>query len=304
MGSSNFISFSTNIEHPSNQYVSSSLMDSSQSPLIYETTDLKETRLRYFATDLREFTRNTRQANDADPKDRAIEDIYQIGNQHRLFIDYRPENLNEVGSTHRAHSSYFLPKTFYGKLYIDEVLICTGHGTNKRLCKRNCFQQALERFLNEDLYVKSITGRSGQQFYELANKSPQFNEMTMSNQMDMSINSSKTMTETIKFVEAHDKSTIAGQTARQQNQAQFSQYWGRGVPFREPERMERQSVPPPPPVPHQPARTETSTFIEAASTTTKSVSVRPISPMKKVKCFGICSAENFKSDETIHTKST
>jgi hypothetical protein len=249
--------------------------------MLYESADTKLIRLRTFADQLKQSIEAAQTRTGNDENDHAIEHIYQIGTQQRLFIDYRPDDLINPLSSHPTHGNSFLTQTFRGKVYIDEVYICSGQGTNKKFCKRNCFQQALNCFLFENFDVKLFLNKDGREQYELITKISNENQeefMIQDNQNTdtFSIPSNHPMANTkMNFVHAKDTSTIAGRTARQQSklEQQYWQQWGRGVPLlTKPRRMQRTSSPPPP-VPHQKINENPTTAIEAVSTTPASVAV-------------------------------
>ncbi|CAF1316597.1 unnamed protein product, partial [Rotaria sordida] len=287
--SSNFVSFSSSIpSHPlppasapppiiSSEQVQQSTIDPKS--MLYESTETKFIRLRTFANQLKQSIEAAQNRTGNDENDNAIEQIYQIGNQQRLFIDYRPDDSTNQLNSHGTYATSFLTQTFHGKLYIDEVYICSGQGTNKRLCKRNCFQQALNRFLYENFDVKLFLNKDGREQYELIKidlneYQDEFNIDDNQDKESFIIPSNHPMANTkMNFVHARDTTTIAGRTARQQSklEQQYWQQWGRGTPyFTKPRRIQR-SLSPPPPVPHQTINENTTAVIEAVSTTPASV---------------------------------
>ncbi|CAF2068217.1 unnamed protein product [Rotaria magnacalcarata] len=247
---------------------------------LYESAETKLIRLRTFANQLKQFVEAAQNRTNSDENDRAIEDIYQIGNQQRLFIDYRPDDSINQLSSHGTHATSFLTQTFRGKLYIDEVYITVGQGTNKKFCKRNCFQQALNRFLNESFDVKLSLNKDGREQYELikiTSNEDQEDFGTYDDDEDkesFTIPSNHPMSNTkMNFVHARDTTTIAGRTARQQSKLEqhYWQQWGRGSPFfAKPKRIHR-PLSPPPPVPHQTINNNTIATVEAVATTPSSV---------------------------------
>ena len=283
--SSNFVSFSSSIPtHPPPNVSSEQNKISTVDPksILFESTGTKLARLRAFANQLKQSIEAARDRTGNDENDHAIEHIYQVGNQQRLFIDYRPEDtLNHLNS-HAAHSVSFLTQTFRGKLYIDEVYISTGQGTNKKLCKRHCFQQALDRFLIENFDVKLSFNQDGQERYELIKVNIYENQEEFGVEDDSSkeifpIPLNHPMANTkMNFVHARDTSTIAGRTARQQSklEQQYWQQWGQGMPYFPKSKRSQRSLSPPPPVPHQKVDENTTSVIEAISTTPASVAVR------------------------------
>ncbi|CAF2329169.1 unnamed protein product [Rotaria sp. Silwood2] len=285
--SSNFVSFSSSIpSHPppppqppsiSSEQVQHSSIDPKS--ILYESTETKLIRLRTFSNQLKQSIEEAQNRTGNDENDHAIEHIYQVGNQQRLFIDYRPDDLLNQSSSHGTHATSFLTQTFRGKLYIDEVYICFGQGTNKKLCKRNCFQQALNRFLFESFDVKLFLNKDGREQYELIKielneHQEEFNMEDNQDKESFIIPSNHPMANTkMNFVHARDTTTIAGRTARQQSklEQQYWQQWGRGTPlFTKPRRIQR-TLSPPPPVPHQQVNENTTAVIEAVSTTPASV---------------------------------
>ncbi|CAF4088649.1 unnamed protein product, partial [Rotaria magnacalcarata] len=247
---------------------------------LYESAETKLIRLRTFANQLKQFVEAAQNRTNSDENDRAIEDVYQIGNQQRLFIDYRPDDSINQLSSHGTHATSFLTQTFRGKLYIDEVYITVGQGTNKKFCKRNCFQQALNRFLNESFDVKLSLNKDGREQYELikiTSNEDQEDFGTYDDDEDkesFTIPSNHPMSNTkMNFVHARDTTTIAGRTARQQSKLEqhYWQQWGRGSPFfAKPKRIHR-PLSPPPPVPHQTINNNTIATVEAVATTPSSV---------------------------------
>ncbi len=276
---SNFISFSSSTPSrpppiiPAQQIKPPTIDPKS---ILYESAETKLTRLQAFANQLKQSIEAAQNRTGNDENDHAIEQIYQVGNQQRLFIDYRPDELTDQLNAHTTHANSFLTKTFRGKLYIDEVYICPGEGTNKKLCKRHCFQQALNRFLYENFDVNLFLNKDGREQYELIRKISNENQEEFGDQDKESflIPSNHPMANTkMNFVHARDTSTIAGRTARQQSklEQQYWLQWGRGMPLK-PRRTQR-SLSPPPPVRHQTADESSTTVIEAVSTTSASVAV-------------------------------
>jgi hypothetical protein len=282
---SNFISFSSSTpSRPpppilSAQQIKPSPIDPKS--ILYESAETKLTRLQTFANQLKQSIEAAQNRTGNDENDHAIEQIYQVGNQQRLFIDYRPDELTDQLNTHTTHANSFLTKTFRGKLYIDEVYICPGEGTNKKLCKRNCFQQALNRFLYENFDVNLFLNKDGREQYELIRKIYNENQEEFAAQDNQDkesflIPSDHPMANTkMNFVHARDTSTIAGRTARQQSklEQQYWLQWGRGMPLSLKPRRTQRSLSPPPPVRHQTAGESVTTVIEAVSTTSASVAV-------------------------------
>ncbi|CAF0792321.1 unnamed protein product [Adineta steineri] len=284
---SNFVSFSSSVTsepQPPQSTVSYSQQNKSSNidpkTRLYETTETKLARLQTFTTQLKQSIQLAQNRTGNDENDHAIEHIYQIGTQQRLFIDYRPDELTDQLNSHGTLANSFLTKLFRGKLYIDDIYICSGEGTNKKLCKRNCFQQALNRLLYENFDVNLSINKDGREQYQLKTK------ISNENQEDFSIadNQDKELfpiplnhpmaNTKMNFVHARDTLTIAGRTARQQNklEQQYWQQWGRGTPFSVKPRRSQRSLSPPPPVPHQKLNeTTTTTTIEALSTTPASV---------------------------------
>ncbi|CAF3336866.1 unnamed protein product [Rotaria sp. Silwood1] len=288
--SSNFVSFSSSIPShlpPAVSLPQTPSISSEQAQhatidpksILYESAETKLIRLRTFADQLKQSIEAAQNRTGNDENDHAIEHIYQIGNQQRLFIDYRPDDLSNQLSSHGTHATSFLTQTFRGKLYIDEVYICSGQGTNKKLCKRYCFQQALNRFVYENFDVKLILNKDGREQYELIKRelNEHQDEFNMDDNQDKEsfiIPSNHPMANTkMNFVHARDTTTIAGRTARQQSklEQQYWQQWGRGMPvFTKPRRIQR-TLSPPPPVPHQTTNENTTAVIEAVATTPASV---------------------------------
>ena len=265
---------------------------------LFESAESKYTRLRTFANHLKHAIEEAQHRTGNEENDHAIEYIYQIGTQQRLFVDYRPDDLANQSHSYTAHTKSFETQTFFGQLHVDEVHICSGQGTNKKLCKRHCFQQALDLFLNEDFDVKVSSNNDRRHQYELIQKQPSHRPTDFDGDEHQdtgvfSIPSTHPMANTkINFVHALDTSTMAGRTARQQSQLE-RQYWqqcGRGVPrtFR-PTRIHR-SISPPPPVPHQSIPEPPTTVIEAVSTTPASVAVRPRSCSSPVRILVLLQA--------------
>lgn len=249
--------------------------------MLYESSETKLGRLRSFADYLKQAIQAAQTRTGSNENDHAIEHIYQIGNQQRLFIDYRPDETTSVSNSHGTHASSFLTQTFCGKLYIDEVYICSGQGANKKLCKRHCFQQALNRFLYENFDIKVFFNKDGREQYELVKLNINENQSGFDIEINQdkesfTIPSSHPMANTkMNFVHARDTSTIAGRIARQQNrlEQQYWQQWGRDAPvFTKPKRIQR-VLSPPPPVPHQSVNKNAAVVVEAVSTTPASVAV-------------------------------
>lgn len=249
--------------------------------MLYESAETKLIRLREFANQLKRLVETTQIRPSNNENDNAIERIYQIGNQQRLFIDYRPDDLTNQSTSHGTHPTSFLTQTFHGKLYIDEVYICSGQGTNKKFCKRNCFQRALNQLLYETFDVKLSLNHDGREQYELikiiSNESQEeFGTESNHNKECFTIPSNHPMANTkMNFVHARDTTTIAARTAREQSKLE-QQYWqqfGRGIPVHmKPKRFQR-PLSPPPPVPHQTINENPTTIIEAVATTPASVAV-------------------------------
>jgi hypothetical protein len=249
--------------------------------ILHDSAETKLNRLKIFANQLKESIEAAQSRTGNDENDHAIEHIYQVGNQQRLFIDYRPDELTNQLNSHGTHANSFLPQTFRGKLYIDEVYICSGQGTNKKLCKRNCFQQALNRFLCENFDVKLFLNKDGREQYELITKmsnedQEEFNIQDNQDKESFFVPSDHPMANTkMNFVHARDTSTIAQRIAREQNklEQQYWQQWGRGKPLLLKSRRIQRSLSPPPPVPHQTTNENTIIVIEGGATTQANVSV-------------------------------
>ncbi len=263
---------------PSSQIKSTTIDPKS---ILCESTETKLNRLQTFANHLKNSIETAQIRTGNDENDHAIEHIYQVGNQQRLFIDYRPDESTNQSNFHGAHANAFLTQTFRGKLYVDEVYICFGQGTNKKLCKRHCFQQALNRFLNENFDVKLFLNKDGREQYEMITKLSQENpdESNLEDNQDkdsFSIPADHPMANTkMNFVHARDTSTMAQRIAREQNklERQYWQQWGRGTPLSAKLRRGQRSLSPPPPVPHQTTDENTTAVIEAGPTTQSYVSV-------------------------------
>lgn len=289
---SNFISFSSPIpSHPpvstppppplmsSTPQIKPSIIDPKS--MLYDSAETKLNRLQLFANHLKQSIEAAQNRTGSDENDHAIEHIYQIGNQQRLFVDYRPDETTNLSNTYGTHATSFLTQTFRGKLYIDEVYICSGQGTNKKLCKRHCFQQGLNRFLYENFDVKLFLNKDGREQYEIITRisNENQNEFNIEDNQDkdsFSIPSDHPMANTkMNFVHARDTSTIAQRVAREQNklEKQYWQQWGRGRPLLTKSRYMQRSLSPPPPVPHQTTNENTTTVIEAGPTTQTYVSV-------------------------------
>jgi len=280
---SNFISFSSSTpSRPPPPIISVQLIKPSTidpKSMLYDSAETKSSRLQTFANLLKQSIASAQIRTGNDENDHAIEHIYQIGNQQRLFIDYRPDELTNQLNSYGTQATSFLTQTFRGKLYIDEVYICSGQGTNKKLCKRYCFQQALNRFLYENFDVNLFLNKDGREQYELIRKisnenQEEFGAQDNQDKESFLIPSNHPMANTkMNFVHARDTSTIAGRTARQQSklEQQYWLQWGRGMPLK-PRRTQR-SLSPPPPVRHQTADESATTVIEAVSTTSASVAV-------------------------------
>lgn len=244
--------------------------------MLCDSAASKYVRLRTFANQLRQMVQSAQNRSGNDENDHAIEYIYQVGTQQHLFVDYRPENLPEAGHLHGKSSNAFLPQTFYGKLHIDDVYICAGNGSNKKSCKRHCFQQALNLFLSDDFEVNSAAVKDGRPQYELKQKMNQSQQQMEEDYESFGVPTSNPMEKSkINFVHARDTSTIATRIAKQQSQLE-KQYWQRfGVniaPLTGPRRVPR-SFSPPPPVPHQTVDLSTPATIEGLPTTPASVAV-------------------------------
>jgi hypothetical protein len=285
---SNFVSFSSSVSsHPPSppppitpsQQIKPLTIDPKS--MLYDSAETKSSRLQTFANLLKQSISSAQIRTGNDENDHAIEHIYQIGNQQRLFIDYRPDELTNQLNSYGTHATSFLTQTFRGKLYIDEVYICSGQGTNKKLCKRYCFQQALNRFLYENFDVKLFLNKDGREQYELITKISNENqeEFHLQDNQDKEsffIPSDHPMANTkMNFVHARDTSTIAQRVAREQNKLEqrYWQQWGRGMPISTKSRRIQRSLSPPPPVPHQTTNENITTVIEAGPTTSAYVSV-------------------------------
>ena len=246
---------------------------------LYESVETKLQRLQAFASHLKSSMETAQNRTGNDENDHAIEHIYQVGNQQRLFVDYRPDESTSLSNSRGTLATSFLTQTFRGKLYIDEVYVCSGQGTNKKLCKRNCFQQALDRFFNEDFDVKLSSNKDGRDQYELITKMSQDNldlSEVQDNHETFSIPSSHPMANTkMNFVHARDTSTMAQRVAREQSrlERQYWQQWGRGMHMSTNFRRGQRSLSPPPPVPHQTNGENRTAVIEAGPTTQTYVSV-------------------------------
>lgn len=247
--------------------------------ILSESVETRLQRLQAFANYLKGSLETAHNRTGNDENDHAIEHIYQVGNQQRLFVDYRPEESTSSSNSRGTLANSFLTQTFRGKLYIDDVYICSGQGTNKKLCKRNCFQQALDRFFNEDFDVKLFSNKDGREQYELVAKmsqeDPDVSEV-LNNHETFSVPSSHPMANTkMNFVHARDTSTMAQRIAREQNrlERQYWQQWGRGMPMSNNFRRGHRPLSPPPPVPHQTNGENPTTVIEAGPTTQTYVSV-------------------------------
>ncbi|CAF1233690.1 unnamed protein product, partial [Didymodactylos carnosus] len=145
--------------------------------------------------------------------DTMIDYIYKIGNKHRLFIDYRPDITVQTVSTHT-----FTTLISRGKLYIDEVYICSGQGPNKKQCKQVCFLRAHDYLVNHDYEVRSsMNDKDKKVQYDLIVK-----DLNEFDENESCI--SRTMIPQMCFVEAKDTSTIAENTFRQQVTTE-QQYW-------------------------------------------------------------------------------
>ena len=256
---------------------SSEKSTSNSTSILYETTETKYVRLQSFIDRLRQAIEATQNRIGREDNDRIIEDIYEVGTQQRLFIDYRPEAPMDGSSSKKSSTGGLFSQTFYGKLYIDEIYICSGHGTSKKLCKRFCFQQAMNRLLSEDIDVKCTMTKDGRQQYELGTKqnaktTDEYHESSLMIVDDVQNSVSKTQ---VNFVPARDTTTIAGRTAKQQNQLE-RQYWqryGRGIPMANTVRRYQRSFSPPPPILHQQTDPFAHAVLESASTTAASVTV-------------------------------
>ena len=278
----NFISFSSSVTSkvpsvPPPAPITTMTIDPKST--LCESVENKSVRLRTFANQLRQTIETVQTRTGNSDNDHAIEHIYQVGTQQRLFVDYRPDSTTETTHSHGKPTNAFLTQTFYGKLYIDDVYICSGQGTNKKFCKRNCFQEALNLFLTNDFEVKSTPTKEGRQQHELVSKVPSVQKPEKMEQdlETFGVPTNHPMNNTkMQFVQARDTSTIAGRTARQQSQLEH-QYWQRFgydiAPLTRPKRVQR-SFSPPPPVPHQqPMNPSGSATIEALSTTPARVAV-------------------------------
>ncbi len=281
---SNFVSFSSHTpSHPPPITPSQQIKPPTIDPksMLHDSDETKLNRLQIFANQLKQSIEAAQNRTGNDENDHAIEHIYQAGNQQRLFVDYRPDELANQLNSHGTHLHSFLPQTFRGKLYIDEVYICFGQGTNKKLCKRHCFQQALNRFLSENFDVKLFLNKDGREQYELITKisnenQEEFNIQDNQDKESFFVPSDHPMANTkMNFVHARDTSTIAQRIAREQNklEQQYWQQWGRGKPLLLKSRRIQRSLSPPPPVPHQTTNENTITVIEGGATTQANVSV-------------------------------
>lgn len=250
--------------------------------ILYEPPEAKLNRLQTFANYLKQSIESAQTRTGNNENDHAIEHIYQVGNQQRLFIDYRPDESTNLVNSYGTHANSFVTQTFRGKLYVDEVYVCQGQGTNKKLCKKHCFQQGLNRFLNENFDVKLFMNKEGREQYEMITKilNETEDESNMEDNQDKDsfiIPSDHPMANTkMNFVHARDTSTMAQRIAREQSKLehQYWQQWGRGKPFITKSRHMQRSLSPPPPVPHQTINNNnTIAIIEAGPTTQTYVSV-------------------------------
>jgi hypothetical protein len=274
---SNFVSFSSSIV---NNYSQPSSLDPKS--MLYESVETKYIRLRTFANCLKQSISTAQNRSNSNENDHAIEHIYQVGTQQRLFVDYRPDMSTDSSSFHAARSKAFTTQTFHGQLHIDDVFICTGQGSNKKICKRHCFQQALNYFLNDNFEIQLVSAQNGQQQYQLAKRisheyKTECHEHDRQERQSFSARAQHPATYTgMNFVHARDTSTMAGRTARQQNQLeqQYWQQWRPNVPFQSIPRRTQRSYSPPPPVPHQAMPNDYNTpFMNASSAGPVSVGV-------------------------------
>ena len=280
----NFVSFSSPAPLPTASAPSPQIPSAPLNPksILYDSAETRYVRLRTFANQLKHSIESAKSRTGSDESDHAIEHIYQVATQQHLFVDYRPDNSMDPSQTHPTPTNAFLTQTFYGKLYIDEVYVSSGQGTNKKFCKRHCFQQALDRLLAGTFEVTSVANKDGRQRYELTESIPQedlpaFDPNGSRDRDSFSVPAHHPMANTkMNFVQARDTSTIAGRIAWQQNKLE-QQYWqqlGQRVPsIAKPRRMPR-SFSPPPPIPHQTTPQSAMNTIEAVSTTPASVAVR------------------------------
>jgi hypothetical protein len=249
--------------------------------ILYESAETKLNRLQAFINQLKQSIEAAQNRTGNNENDHAIEHIYQVGNQQRLFVDYRPDESTNQLNSYGTHGNSFVTQTFRGKLYIDEVYICSGQGTNKKFCKRNCFQQALNRFLNENFDVKLFLNKDGREQYELIQKisnenQDEFNIEDNQDKDSFVIPADHPMANTkMNFVHARDTLTMAQRIAREQNklEQQYWQQWGRGRPLSTKSRHIHRPSSPPPPVPHQTTNENITAVIEAGPTTQSYVSV-------------------------------
>ncbi|CAF0749245.1 unnamed protein product [Adineta ricciae] len=282
---SNFVSFSSSLSShvpPLQPSPTQQIIPPKTNPKtsLNESPETKLTRLRAFTNQLKQSLEAAQNRTGNNENDHAIEHIYQVGTQQHLFVDYRPDEQNDQSNSYISPANAFLTKTFRSKLYIDDVYICAGEGTNKKFCKRNCFQKALNRFLYENFNVKMSVSKDGREQYELitavANNVQEVSVVSDDEQdkETFAIPTNHPMANTkINFVHARDTLTIAGRTARQQSELekQYWQQWGRGVPMPlQPKRIQR-SLSPPPPVPHLKIEDNSPAVIEGLATTPASI---------------------------------
>ena len=91
-----------------------------------ESPETKLTRLQAFTSQLKQCLEAAQNRTGNNENDHAIEHIYQVGTQQRLFVDYRPDEQNDHSNSYISPANAFLTKTFRSKLYIDDIYICAG----------------------------------------------------------------------------------------------------------------------------------------------------------------------------------
>ncbi|CAF1166775.1 unnamed protein product, partial [Didymodactylos carnosus] len=224
-----------------------------KSSLVFDTNEVKMKKLQMLTQELKnelEHSANASTITYTDENDPTIDHIYKIGNKHRLFIDYRPDDSFSHSTNQTTSARTFTTQTFRGKLYIDEVYICSGQGSSKRQCKRDCFLRAHDYLVDHDYEVKSlINGKDKQAQYDLVVKD--LNEFDGNESFVGGMRMPH-----MNFVEAKDTSTIAERTAYEQLRLE-QQYWQRDHPGEERptsirSKLVQRSRSPPPPIPHLP----------------------------------------------------
>jgi hypothetical protein len=105
LNTSNFVSFSSHTpSHPppitSSQQIKTLTIDPKS--MLHDSDETKFNRPQIFANQLKQSIEAAQSRTGNDENDHAIEHIYQAGNQQRLFVDYRPDELTNQFNSHET----------------------------------------------------------------------------------------------------------------------------------------------------------------------------------------------------------